>query len=123
MKSYFILIAAIIGIEASLKQISKQQNLHCDAAKLKNIWFKTYTANAVRGGYREEQCFFECEQMAKTFDERALFDSNQQELCCNYAAWEDGNYSCDLYLGTRTAPELADEYGAAYLFISAYDEK
>ena len=61
--------------------------------------------------------------MAKTFDERALFDSDQQELCCNYAAWEEGNYSCDLYLGTMTAPELADEYGAAYLFISAYDEK
>mgnify|MGYP000985350892 CR=1 FL=1 len=58
--------------------------------------------------------------MARTFDERGLFGSATQNLCCNYAAWEDGTYSCDLFLGTATEPDEGNDYGAVYLFTSGF---
>lgn len=61
--------------------------------------------------------------MARAFDERGLFGNEAQGLCCNYVAWEDGTYSCDLMLGVQTEPAENDDFAATYTFLSGYNKK
>ena len=61
--------------------------------------------------------------MARAFDERGLFGSESQGLCCNYVAWEDGTFSCDLMLGTLTEPADSDEFASTYTFTSGFTEE
>jgi len=37
--------------------------------------------------------------MAAGFLEEGKFTDKDQGLCCNYVAWTDGTFSCDLVLG------------------------
>ena len=53
MKSSLVMIASFAAVQAGLQEIAKQENSHCDLSQ-QNIWYKSYGANEVRGGYREE---------------------------------------------------------------------
>ena len=60
-------------------------------------------------------------------DNQILFDNKKEPLCCNFASWQDGYYTCDLFVGDETNPVLTNEalkFSSAYIFkIEGGEEK
>ena len=73
-------------------------NTHCDLSQ-KFIWWKSYTSQEVVGRYRKEQCFYECESMVSMLLEREIIEPDVGPLCCNFAQWKDGSFTCDMMIG------------------------
>ena len=58
--------------------------------------------------------------MANTLQERDVIGDDVESLCCNFASWEDGSFTCDMMIGNEVVLREEDsgeeEFSATYTF-------
>ena len=117
--SYLIDLASSQFIQHQGNEAKILVNAHCNLSQ-ESIWWKSYTADEVIGRYRKEQCFYECENMARTFLERDVLEEDVGTLCCNFASWDDGSFTCDMMIGDnvvlREEDSEEEDFSATYTF-------
>ena len=75
-----------------------QVDAHCDLMQ-RSVWWKSYSPDEIKGQFRKEQCFYECETMVGKLLEREVIEPDVGPLCCNFAQWKDGSFTCDMMIG------------------------
>ena len=97
----YILGGILSLVVSSVKSYSPmvQVDAHCDLMQ-RSVWWKSYSPGEIKGQYKKELCFQECEDMAKAvFEKNKRAFKDDEPLCCNFAAWEGGSVTCDIMVG------------------------